>query len=43
MLRDDDLKMELNSYENLVGKLPYLAYTRLDISYSVNGFESIHA
>ena len=33
---DGDTKVDKRQYQRLVGKLIYLAYTRLDIAFSVN-------
>ena len=35
-LDDKDPKIEITSYQKLIGKLLYLSHTRLDICYSVN-------
>ena len=35
-LKEDDHEVEIHSYQKLIGKLLYIAHTRLDISYSVN-------
>ena len=36
MISKDDPRIEIGSYEKLIGKLLSLAHTRLDISYSVS-------
>ena len=37
-LKEDDPKIEIHSYQKLIGKLLYLAHTPPNISYSVNVF-----
>ena len=36
MFKEDDPKIEMESYQRLIGKLLYLSHTRPNISYSVN-------